>query len=209
MCDFEQALKEFNASLYEYKPLALKMTLLKQRIERAIYFLPFYYEKNENTLDKIERFTDELNIIFECFIIFDDFSNVTRYTYQPVKELMEKCIKLEEDVSDEIKSIIKLAEQVKAKLDAFVKLIKGEQNTMYARIGIEFFIEQALSLSPESFKLQDRLFELKADMETIMVFYYYYDIKKYIYILERAGEIIILEGCQMERNYWHKELNYH
>ena len=108
MCDFEQALKEFNVSLYEYKPLALKMTVLKQRIERAIFFLPFYYEKNENTLDKIERFTDELNLIFECFIIFDDFSNVTRYTYQPVKELMEKCIKLEEDINDEIKSIINL-----------------------------------------------------------------------------------------------------
>jgi len=173
MSDFETTLIIFNASLYDYNPLSTKNSVLKQRLERAIHFLPFHHEKNENTLDKIERFSDEMHIVFECFIVFDDFSNVLHYTYKPVKELMEKCIKLEQDVSDEIKFIVNHAEQVSPKLDAFVKIVREETNSLgqkYGRAGIEQFIKKSLGLSPQSFSLVERLHELKAEMSAILVF---------------------------------------
>jgi len=172
MAQFQQIFTEFNQNLRDYNPLSTKNEFLKQRLVRAGRYIEYYDQTINNTLEKIERFSDDLHIIFEVFIVFNNDTNTTNYTFPPVGDLIENVLELEQDVKEMLQSIETLHNNMQTKFARFVSLLRGGGTLMtkkYCRAGIKLWIKQALGLSTQSSELNNRLSFLKDDMEIILV----------------------------------------
>jgi len=172
MAQFQQIFTEFNQNIRDYNPLSTKNDMLKQRLVRAGRYIQYYDQTIGNTLEKIERFSDDLHIIFEVFIVFNNETNTNNYTYPPVGDLIENVLELEQDAKDILQYIEALHNDMQTKFARFLSLLRGSGTLMtkkYGRAGIKIWIKQTLGLSPQSSELNNRLSFLKDDMEIILV----------------------------------------
>jgi len=174
MSSFQQIISNFNNSIYEYKEnISARNMILKQKLERAARFLHYYKQKIGNTIEKIENLLDDINIIFEVFIFFDDFTNTTHYSYEPVKDLVEKLEDLEQEAQKLLEWINSENGNIKLRFDRFISFVKEKDtkslSQKYVRGGLEFWAKKCFELSSKSSIFDTHLNEIKEDMENILV----------------------------------------